>query len=465
VSDQMYPVITLDGAGGAIVTWIDYRAGIDIYAQRVDASGGVRWTANGVPLCTAGGNQTSPVIAPDGVGGAIVTWSDYRAGTDIYTQSVNARGVAGCHVPDILHVRDVPHDQGGEVRIEIARSVLDVAQETTYPVLTYNVWQRVDDPATLALLAQEKCDGASSAAAHEMPPRDGADASWIAGWPIDELDGRYFVQSDGLLGAGTFPSGAWELVGSFAACQQIQYMYRARTLVDSTGSEIPYSVYFVSAHTTTPTIWFASDPDSGYSVDNIPPELPAGLAAEQSFSPIGLAVSWSVNAANDFSHFVVHRGMSAEFVPDPGNQVATPTVPRWFDGSWRWDGNYYYKVAAVDIHGNVSGHALLSPDAVTGVETPVAPATTYLDQNFPNPFNPTTRIVFGLAAPANVSLRIYDAAGRLVRMLVEGARPAGNYSELWDGRDANGRAVASGIYFYRLQAGAFTETRKMALLR
>ena len=64
-----------------------------------------------------------------------------------------------------------------------------------------------------------------------------------------------------------------------------------------------------------------------------------------------------------------------------------------------------------------------------------------------------------------MSLRIYDAAGRLVRVLVEGARPAGNYAELWDGRDSRGRAVASGIYFYRLSAGSFSETRKMALLR
>jgi hypothetical protein len=50
-------------------------------------------------------------------------------------------------------------------------------------------------------------------------------------------------------------------------------------------------------------------------------------------------------------------------------------------------------------------------------------------------------------------------------VLAEGSRPAGHYSELWDGRDGRGSGVASGIYFYRLQAGAFSETRKMALLR
>jgi len=86
-------------------------------------------------------------------------------------------------------------------------------------------------------------------------------------------------------------------------------------------------------------------------------------------------------------------------------------------------------------------------------------------QNYPNPFNPSTEIVFGLSAPANVSLRIYDGAGRLVRGLAAGIRPAGAYREIWDGRDASGRAVSSGIYFYRLDAGAFSQTRKMVLLR
>jgi hypothetical protein len=152
-------------------------------------------------------------------------------------------------------------------------------------------------------------------------------------------------------------------------------------------------------------------------------------------------------------------------VPGPGNLAATPSDPEWFDGEWRWDSGYFYKVAAVDVHDNASVCALLGPDDVTGADSPRAPAATYLAQNFPNPFNPTTRIAFGLKAPAVITLRIYDASGRLVRTLVEGARPAGHYSELWDGRNVIGKAVASGIYFYRLDAGSFSETRKMVIMR
>jgi hypothetical protein len=96
---QVGPVIVSDGAGGAIVTWFDYRSGSswDIYAQHVLAAGAVdpAWPVDGAPLCTAANEQSYPTIIPDGAGGAIVTWIDYRSGThsDIYAQHVLASGV------------------------------------------------------------------------------------------------------------------------------------------------------------------------------------------------------------------------------------------------------------------------------------------------------------------------------------------------------------------------------------
>ncbi len=92
--------IVSDGAGGAIVVWRDTRVSLmesDIYAQRIDASGTVLWTAEGVPICTATGGQVAPVILSDGVGGAIIAWSDGRVGfpndNDIYAQRINSSGV------------------------------------------------------------------------------------------------------------------------------------------------------------------------------------------------------------------------------------------------------------------------------------------------------------------------------------------------------------------------------------
>ena len=91
---QYYPKIVSDGAGGAIITWQDYRTGIDIYAQRINSAGAPLWTTNGVPICTRAGDQTIPKIVSDDAGGAIVAWTDgpFLNG-DLYAQRVNAGGV------------------------------------------------------------------------------------------------------------------------------------------------------------------------------------------------------------------------------------------------------------------------------------------------------------------------------------------------------------------------------------
>ncbi|TKJ27904.1 MAG: hypothetical protein CEE42_00045 [Promethearchaeota archaeon Loki_b31] len=95
-NSQRNPQICSDGAGGAIITWQDYRSGsnYDIYAQRIDSSGNLQWTADGVVICTASDSQYRPEICSDGAGGAIITWYDYRSGlySDIYAQRVNHLG-------------------------------------------------------------------------------------------------------------------------------------------------------------------------------------------------------------------------------------------------------------------------------------------------------------------------------------------------------------------------------------
>jgi hypothetical protein len=88
-----------------------------------------------------------------------------------------------------------------------------------------------------------------------------------------------------------------------------------------------------------------------------------------------------------------------------------------------------------------------------------------LYQNVPNPFNPTTTIRFDLAAEAHVELRIYDVAGRLVRTLANQPMGRNLNAIVWDGLDLAGLPVPSGVYFYRLKAGDFTDTRKMVVLR
>ena len=93
------------------------------------------------------------------------------------------------------------------------------------------------------------------------------------------------------------------------------------------------------------------------------------------------------------------------------------------------------------------------------------PKVFTLSQNAPNPFNPSTVIGFDLASLLPVRLAVYSAAGQKVRELVSGHMRAGRHSIYWDGRDAAGTPVSSGVYLYRLEAGGRSETKRMLLLR
>ena len=107
------------------------------------------------------------------------------------------------------------------------------------------------------------------------------------------------------------------------------------------------------------------------------------------------------------------------------------------------------------------------PTAVEEVTGATAVPLGYaLSQNYPNPFNPQTMIRYDLLEAGAVRLSVYNVLGQMVRTLVDGQRPAGSYSVVWDGRDSTGREVASGIYLYRLQVkGQHVQTRRMVLLR
>lgn len=108
----------------------------------------------------------------------------------------------------------------------------------------------------------------------------------------------------------------------------------------------------------------------------------------------------------------------------------------------------------------------LWPSGWTGGAPAPAGSPARLAQNQPNPFNPGTIIAFELAAPAAVELSVYDLSGRLVRALLAGREfAAGRHEAAFDGRDGAGRALAAGVYFYRLRAGSETLTRRMALVK
>ncbi len=103
--------------------------------------------------------------------------------------------------------------------------------------------------------------------------------------------------------------------------------------------------------------------------------------------------------------------------------------------------------------------------AVEQVESPTLPTAFSLEQNFPNPFNPTTTIEFAIPRSGQVRIEIFNLLGQLVAMLFDQAMPAGRYRTVWDSRDLWGNDVASGVYIYRLVAEDRILTRKMVLMK
>jgi hypothetical protein len=106
--------------------------------------------------------------------------------------------------------------------------------------------------------------------------------------------------------------------------------------------------------------------------------------------------------------------------------------------------------------------------AVVGNHGQTLPKNFNLSQNYPNPFNPSTDIRYQIGDsrfPIRTTLKIYNVLGQEVRTLVDGQHGPGAYTATWDGRDNRGLEVSSGVYLYRLQAGDYTNVKRMILLR
>lgn len=123
------------------------------------------------------------------------------------------------------------------------------------------------------------------------------------------------------------------------------------------------------------------------------------------------------------------------------------------------------KIATPYSAGNVLETALVTAVAEREIEQSELAGNFVLLQNYPNPFNPTTTIRLELPKAATVSLKIYNVKGQLVKTLLNTYYQAGIHRKQWDGTDAHGNLVSSGVYFYRLSADDFVSVKKMILVR
>jgi hypothetical protein len=435
---QNEPKLVPDGSGGAIVAWIDGRTEAGIYAQRISRRGEALWQANGVPVVVTAGAWEFD-IDTDGAGGAVIVWMDSRdfnPASDIYAQRLDrngnklwvtpsdSSGIPVCRAdsyqqePVILGMAD-----GGAVAAWCDRrkdDYNDIYAQRIGPDGTI-LWQSDGIPVSTHSTAQ----------GHPVLTCDGEDGFYAA-W--NNYDGYYYVNYD-ILGQH-FDGNGGRLWGTDA---------------DSNG--YPLAVDTVEEY--TPNLL----EDGSGGVFLVWSDMRTGNANiyGQRFDAEGNRKWQSVDDSSGVPISTASRGQWAPCLqPDSGDGI----VVVWSDDrDWSRPDIFAQQVSRAGDLGvitHVPDHELL-------------PACWSLAQNYPNPFNPTTSIKFQTPAIKLgfgnwsldfVSLKVYDILGREVATLVDGVMPAGEHEVRWDAGNLPG-----GVYFYRVSAGGWSETKKMLLIR
>jgi predicted lipoprotein with Yx(FWY)xxD motif len=405
-----------DGVGGAILTWQDYRSNTgfpDIFAQRVNQSGTMLWTANGVNICNQAASQRGPRIVSDGNGGAFITWFDNRAGNyDIYTQRVGSagavqwttNGVATCTMASDQLTPDICSDGAGGVIVTWTdfRSTTD-----------FNIYAQRVGPSGAIVWVVDGVVLNNNVAYDQNEPKIVSDG--MGGAIVSWTDYR----------TGTTADIYAQRVNSTGA---VQWTATGITICTATGDQIKSEL--VSDGNNGAYITWEDHRNVGNS------DIYAQRIASDA------ALNW---AATGYVICEVENNQMAPSIVSNGNLGA---IVVWQD--YRSGNNYdIYSVGF-----NTGGFIAVENEGTT------VPTKYGLLQNFPNPFNPETNIRFSIPDAGFVNLSVYDALGREVATLIQENLSAGNYRITW-----NAAANPSGVYFYRLEAGSFVSMKKMILVK
>jgi len=244
----------------------------------------------------------------------------------------------------------------------------------------------------------------------------------------------------------------WDSVGVMTATQKNPYMMPVPTFGNKTPSSEFWSLFKITANTLDSQI-YQSVIDSGYSVDNIPPDVPTGLRA----APAGLSaiqLTWNEVDDDDLHCFKVFRGLEPDFDPSGIDPIAQTGDTLYTDDKVEMQIIYYYRICAVDVNENESG---FSEPVSTVIHTSVpdqnsGPVQYALKQNYPNPFNASTILFYELPFDSEVILEIFNMRGQKVKTLVKSMKHRGIHRVIWDGSQDTGYPSPSGIYTYRLSA-------------
>lgn len=186
-----------------------------------------------------------------------------------------------------------------------------------------------------------------------------------------------------------------------------------------------------------------------------------------SLVPGGVQLYWRTESEKDCDYWEIQRSAAGEGSFEKLGRVSgrlTTNQPHQYsytDASDLQTGIYYYRLAEVDMNGHKTYHG----PVLVELGDKNLPLNYQLERAYPNPASSGVTIRYALKADGRTSLKVYNVLGQEVRTLADGVQPAGFYSASWNCRDNNGRDVSSGVYFYKLSSGDFSDIKKMMVLK
>lgn len=457
-----------DGMGGAIITW-DIET-YDIYAQRVNGNGSVMWIENGVPVCTAAGFNQLPVICSDGSGGAIIAWSDYRNGSsdaDIYAQRIDAGGnvkwfadgIAVCTALDEIldNPKIVAGDAGGAI------IVWDDHRGSDW---SWNVYtQRIDSLGNTLWNSNGKVvANDTSSQFYSKAVTDGAGGAIIIYYNGNPDGSGLYAKRINSNGNSLWSTGPDQMDNGNSWNAQIDY--------DGYGGAVVGWVDYRSGIEDIYAQRINSNGNILWTVGGTPVCIDPGYQDWPQITADGLGgaiIIWN-DYRNGYSEVYAQRINSSGDIEWTSNgmqiaagQLTDPHYNKQITGDGA--GGAIITWTNTDSGEDVYALKVDSSGNVLPTEVEEIPHAFTLMQNTPNPFNPMTSIKFDLPRAVHVKLCVYNVKGELIATLVNQHMIEGRKEINWTAKDNRGRPVSSGIYFYRLVAGDFVQTKKMVLLR
>lgn len=473
LSDQYEPKIVSDGAAGAIVMWIDYRNGAtaDVYAQRVDAAGSPQWTPDGVPLCTATNDQVPTTIVSDGAGGAIVAWHDLRNGStyDIYAQRVDAAGSAQWGANGVAVCAAASNQSLASAATDGAGGAIVTWQDTRGGGNTDIYAQRMNPSGT----PQWTADGVllCGLSAGQIDPKIAADGA--GGAVVTWFDGRsgargIYVQRVSDLGAPL-----WTSDGVALKTASTNQATTPAIIADGSGGAIVTWMDNRSA-VTGYDIYARRVSNLGVAQWTANGVALCTSANDQYFPTLiadgagGAIITWSDYRSGTILDIYAQRvstAGAAQWTPD--GVVLSTAVSDKSSPTIVSDGASGAIVAWYQTgNGNdiYAQHLNASGAIPTAVSGPARGPSLLVSGIYPNPFTGSASLDIELDTPSAVRIEVFDVAGRAVRTTTL-ADMAGSRRVEFNGRDNAGRLLPSGVYFCRVSASGETITRKMVIAR